>query len=63
MKKLTLKQIRVLNDLTQREFAEKYGMTPVTWQRIETGQTKAIKAELLLRICKDFNIDPRNVIL
>ena len=61
--KLTLKQIRVLNGLTQSEFAAKYGLSLVSWNRIENKKTKSIKAVLFLKICEDFNVDPLKVIL
>lgn len=61
--KLTLKQIRVLNGLTQSEFATKYGLSLVAWNKIENKKTKSIKADLFLKICEDFNVDPLKVIL
>lgn len=49
--------------MTQEEFAKKYGITKQTLSKFENGRTKSIKADLLLKICSDYGIDPRDVSL
>lgn len=50
-----LKIFRLENDLTQREFAQKIGISIPTLQKYEYGTLK-IKIETIIKICSIFNI-------
>lgn len=57
MKKLTMRQVRGITGLSQKEFAEKIGMTMSALVRRECGKTKWTLEEVH-KVCLAFDIDP-----
>jgi len=56
-----LREARNLAFLTQRELAEKAGMTQATIARLETGQTKA-RPTTTRRLAQALGIEPKELI-
>ena len=54
-----LKRLRIEKDMTQRELAEKLGVSPSTIQKYEYGDYK-IKYNIILKICDIFKISIDN---
>ena len=54
-----LKRLRIEKDMTQRELAEKLGVSPSTIQKYEYGDYK-IKYNIILKICDIFKISVDN---
>ena len=52
-----LKDLRLKNNMTQRELAEKLGISIPTLQKYEYGTLK-IKNEVILSLCDIFDISP-----
>ena len=59
---MTIKQIRMVNNLTQRQFAESVGMKFETYRRKEMGQRK-LNADELVKIAKTYNIQVEHISL
>ena len=57
-----IKKLRLKNDLTQEEFAEKVGLTINGVSNIERNRYQPT-AETVDRICKAFNITPIDLLL
>lgn len=57
---LSIKQIRVLNDLTQKEMAELLGMSEFAYRRRETGESKW-SLDDIVKIKKHFEINIDNL--
>lgn len=55
-RKLTLKVIRAMNDLTQEQMAEKLGITRSYYSSIEKGR-KPMTPSVFLKIIKVFGLD------
>ena len=62
MKKLTMKQVRGITGLSQKEFAEKIGLTLSALVRRESGKTKWTLEEVH-KVCLAFDIDPGDLAL
>lgn len=58
--KLTIKQVRRLNDLTLDEVAKRLDVSTQTWSRYENKDT-AIPAVKFIYFCEWLNVDPKNV--
>ncbi len=56
MDKLTIKQVRVLNDLSQKQMAFKLDMPLGTYQKKEQGRSPFTFLEVV-KICETFNVD------
>lgn len=61
-KKLTLKQIRKLNDRTLADIEKRYNIGSTTWYRYEKNVSE-IPASVFLDFCKWNNVDPKEVAL
>lgn len=62
MKKLTMRQVRGITGLSQKEFAKKIGMSMASLLRRENGKTKWTLEEVH-KVCLAFNIDPGDLAL
>ena len=51
-----IKQLRIDNNITQRELAQKLGVSIPTLQKYEYGTLK-IKSEILIKMCDIFQIE------
>lgn len=58
--KLTIKQLRRLNNITIKQAAEKIQVSEPTWGNYENGRTD-IPAEKFLVFCKWIQVNPENV--
>ena len=54
-----IKQLRIDNNMTQRELAQKLGISIPTLQKYEYG-TLRLKNEIIIKICDIFNISINN---
>lgn len=59
-RKWTLKELRVLNGLTQTEMAEKVGIHPNTYREYETDISR-VRIGTILRICEVLSIKPTEI--
>lgn len=56
MNHFTIRQIRLMNEKTQEDFAKLLGITPVAYRNKELGETRFYFDEVKL-IAKTYNID------
>ena len=56
-----IKHLRMDNDLTQQEFAQKYNYSKAAVRAWESGRS-AVKIEVLQKICNDFGYDIQDLI-
>lgn len=61
MDKLTIRQIRLMNEKTQEEMAEVLKITTQAYVNKELGKTRFYFDEVV-RVCKTFGIDIRRII-
>ena len=59
---MTLKEIRLLNNLTQLQVAKEINVDRSTYIKIERGEAN-LKADAIPKLCKLFNIDNNNKML
>lgn len=52
-----IKKLRENNNITQPELAHRSGISQATLCNIENGETKKIDFLLIIKICKEFNVD------
>ncbi len=57
-----LQYIRLKNNLNQKEFSKKIGIPPTTYRGYEISSSIP-NAEVLARICKQFNVNPSWLLL
>ena len=53
-----IKQMRLLNDLTQKELADKLGVKTAAVNKWESGAVQNIKRSTIQHMSKIFNVDP-----
>ncbi len=58
MIKFKLKVLLAINEMTQKELAEKTGIRPPTISAIATGTVKHLPVDVLDRICEVLNCQP-----
>ena len=58
MIKFKLKVLLALNEMTQKELAEKTGIRPPTISAIATGSVKHLPVDVLDKICEVLNCQP-----
>ena len=61
MIKFRLKVLLAMNDMTQKELAEKTGIRPPTVSAICTGSIKHLPIDVLERICETLNCQPADL--
>lgn len=59
--KLTLRTLRVMNNLTQKQAADKIGVDEQTWANYEKGKTFP-DVPKIIRIEKEFNVNYNDII-
>ncbi|KJZ87242.1 MULTISPECIES: helix-turn-helix transcriptional regulator [Clostridium] len=53
-----IKKIRTLKGLTQKQFADKIGITDATVSRIESGKN-AVTKQVIKSICREFEVNEK----
>lgn len=59
--KITLRTLRVMNNLTQKQAADKIGVDEQTWANYEKGKTFP-DVPKIIRIEKEFNVNYNDII-
>ncbi len=58
-----LRQLRSMKGLTLEQVADAVGFTAQALSQIETGVTKNIRPEWLLKLCAFYDVDPYRLVL
>ena len=61
MEKLTIRQVRLMNEVTQEEFAELLGISSTAYINKELGKQRFYFDEVM-KICQAYNIDINRII-
>lgn len=60
--KFKLKVLLAMNDMTQKQLAEKTGIRPPTISAIATGTAKQLPVSVIERICHVLNCQPGDIL-